>query len=712
MGLTASSTGTNAADMDFTIKKVYTSDSIIGLAGNPNVGKSTVFNALTGMNQHTGNWPGKTVGNAQGICSHNGRNYILADIPGTYSLTAHSAEEETARDFICFGNADAIIVVCDATCLERNLNLVLQITEITDNVVVCVNLMDEAEKKGILVDLKKLSGILGVPVVGTSAKKGIGLEKLLDETERILIEKSVKVLAVEYSETVEKAIAILEKRIGEILPEIHMKKRWLSLRLLENNDTFTENINRYLNTDIRHELSSQLEECEQLLKTSGYTCESLCDTVISAILHTAENTAKQVISITNKNYGNADCRIDKIITGKTTGIPIMLFMLCIIFLITISGANIPSEFLSRIFSTAEPYIFEALILFKIPPIICEALTHGVYRVLTWVVSVMLPPMAIFFPLFTLLEDLGLLPRIAFNMDKSFKKCNACGKQALTMCMGFGCNAAGVVGCRIIDSPRERLIAVLTNAFVPCNGRFPIIITLISAFIILGTGTWYHGLLSALVLTLFILIGILATFFVSRLLSCTLLKGKPSSFTLELPPYRHPDIIKIIIRSIFDRTLFVLGRAASVAAPAGLIIWLFANIKIGNLSILAHCSGFLDPFARLIGLDGVILFAFILGIPANEIVLPIIIMAYTASGNLSNALNIAELRELLVSNGWTFVTAINVMLFTIMHWPCSTTLITVKKETGSLKYTSLAFIIPTLAGIFACFIFTCLMKLIL
>ena len=390
----------------------------------------------------------------------------------------------------------------------------------------------------------------------------------------------------------------------------------------------------------------------------------------------------------------------------------MLLMLCVVFWITISGANVPSEFLSALFTSAEPHILTALLLLKIPPAICNALVFGVYRVLTWVVSVMLPPMAIFFPLFTLLEDLGLLPRIAFNMDKSFKKCRACGKQALTMCMGFGCNAAGVIGCRIIDSPRERLIAVLTNAFVPCNGRFPMIITLISAFIIFGAASPYQGILGALILTFFILIGILATFAASSLLSGTLLKGEPSSFTLELPPYRRPDIIKIIIRSVFDRTLFVLGRAVTIAAPAGLIIWLLTNISIGDTSLLIHCSRFLDPFGRFIGLDGVILLAFILGIPANEIVLPIIIMAYTAAGSLSDTLSIAELKNLLVSNGWTFVTAINVMLFTIMHWPCSTTLITVKKETGSLKWTVIAFLIPTIAGIAACFLFTLIMRLIL
>ena len=712
MGLTSASTGINAVDMGFSIEKKHTSDKIIALAGNPNVGKSTVFNALTGLKQHTGNWPGKTVGNACGTCSRNGRNYILVDIPGTYSLMAHSREEEVARDFICFGNPDAVIVVCDATCLERNLNLVLQTLEITNKIVVCVNLMDEAEKKGISVDLNKLSELLGVPVIGTNAKRENGLEELISETSVLFEKKSFDTLTVTYPDEIDKAISVLVDSLKDCFPKLHFKNRWLALRLLENDPTFIKSINKYLGTDICAMLAEPLKKCESILKSSGYNHENFNDALISHILRTAESISKKAVRTDRSEYGSADRRIDKILTGKATGIPIMLLMLCVVFWITISGANVPSEFLSALFTSAEPHILTALLLLKIPPAICNALVFGVYRVLTWVVSVMLPPMAIFFPLFTLLEDLGLLPRIAFNMDKSFKKCRACGKQALTMCMGFGCNAAGVIGCRIIDSPRERLIAVLTNAFVPCNGRFPMIITLISAFIIFGAASPYQGILGALILTFFILIGILATFAASSLLSGTLLKGEPSSFTLELPPYRRPDIIKIIIRSVFDRTLFVLGRAVTIAAPAGLIIWLLTNISIGDTSLLIHCSRFLDPFGRFIGLDGVILLAFILGIPANEIVLPIIIMAYTAAGSLSDTLSIAELKTLLVSNGWTFVTAINVMLFTIMHWPCSTTLITVKKETGSLKWTVIAFLIPTIAGIAACFLFTLIMRLIL
>jgi ferrous iron transport protein B len=322
---------------------------------------------------------------------------------------------------------------------------------------------------------------------------------------------------------------------------------------------------------------------------------------------------------------------------------------------------------------------------------------------------MLPPMAIFFPLFTLLEDLGYLPRVAFNLDKSFKRACACGKQALTMCMGFGCNAAGVVGCRIIESPRERLIAMITNNFVPCNGRFPTLIAIITMFFAAAAGP-LGSAVSALGLVGVILIGIFMTLLVSKLLSKTLLKGLPSSFTLELPPYRKPQILRVIGRSLLDRAMFVLGRAAAVAAPAGLVIWMMANVDINGLSLLAHAAGFLDPFARLLGLDGVILMAFILGFPANEIVIPLVILSYMATGSLTELSSLTELRALLISHGWTWLTAVCVMLFSLMHWPCGTTCWTIRKEAQSWKWTAVSFLVPTAAGIVICFIIASLARL--
>lgn len=400
---------------------------------------------------------------------------------------------------------------------------------------------------------------------------------------------------------------------------------------------------------------------------------------------------------------------DRLLTSKATGIPIMLALLFLIFWITISGANYPSELLFRMFSWIEARLWEWFA--GAPPFVSGLLIGGMYRVLSWVVSVMLPPMAIFFPLFTLLEDLGYLPRIAFNMDKFFKKAHAHGKQALTMCMGFGCNACGVIGCRIIDSPRERLIAILTNNFVPCNGRFPTMISIITMFFAGAVASGFcQSLVSTLILTGVIVLGVTVTLLVSRLLSMTVLKGMPSSFALELPPYRVPQVGKVIVRSIFDRTLFVLGRAVVVAAPAGLLIWLMANIYIGDVSVLSHCAAFLDPFARWFGLDGVILMAFILGLPANEIVMPIIIMTYMATGTLTEMDSVWELHTLLVSNGWTWLTAVCTMLFSLMHFPCATTCLTIKKETGSWKWTAAAFVLPTVIGLSVCFLITSAVRL--
>lgn len=382
----------------------------------------------------------------------------------------------------------------------------------------------------------------------------------------------------------------------------------------------------------------------------------------------------------------------------------MILLLALVFWITITGANYPSQLISAGLFRVQDWLTSLFHAWNAPEWLHGALVLGVYRVLAWVVSVMLPPMAIFFPLFTLLEDAGYLPRVAYNLDKPFKCCHACGKQALTMCMGFGCNAAGIIGCRIIDSPRERLLAILTNNFVPCNGRFPTLIAILTMFFVGVSGAPGTSILSALLLTLVIVIGVAMTFGVTKLLSKTLLKGYPSSYTLELPPYRKPQFGKVIVRSILDRTIFVLGRAVAIAIPAGLVIWIMANIMIGDQSLLNHCADFLDPFARFIGLDGTILIAFILGLPANEIVVPIIIMAYMAQGSIIELDSLAQMKALFQANGWTWVTAICTMLFSLIHWPCSTTLLTIKKETGSWKWTFYALAIPTVLGIFICALF--------
>ena len=704
MGLTNHSVGIKAVDSGLIIKKMTPDDKVVALAGNPNVGKSTVFNGLTGMNQHTGNWPGKTVTNAQGYCKTEKQNYVMIDIPGTYSLMAHSAEEEVARNFICFGEPDAVVVVCDATCLERNLNLVLQTMEISRHVVVCVNLMDEAKKKHIKIDLNQLADQLGVPVVGTIARKKKTLDELMHAVDQVLDQPSSP-FSITYPDVIEKAISYIEPVIDEMAHE-KINSRWLSLKLLDQDSSLNNEIKEFLGEDFfkDSELNTALNAAKELLEKESVTKDSLKDMTVSSLVTTAEKICKETVHVPAKHYNSTDHKVDRILTSRIAGYPIMLALLAFIFWLTITGANYPSQILSDALFTLQDKLTALFEYLHAPDWLHGMLVLGVYRVLAWVVSVMLPPMAIFFPLFTLLEDAGYLPRIAYNLDKPFKCCHACGKQALTMCMGFGCNAAGIVGCRIIDSPRERLLAILTNNFVPCNGRFPTLIAILTMFFVGFSKGTVASILSSLFLTLVILFGIAMTFLTTKLLSKTLLKGVPSSYTLELPPYRRPQIGKVIVRSILDRTLFVLGRAVIIAIPAGLLIWIMANVMIGDISLLNHCANFLDPFAKLLRMDGVILIAFILGLRANEIVVPIIIMAYMAQGSILELESLAEMKTLFVANGWTWVTAICTMLFSLMHWPCSTTLLTIKKETGSLKWTVLAFLLPTVMGLFTCFLF--------
>jgi ferrous iron transport protein B len=666
----------------------------IALCGNPNVGKSTVFNSLTGLKQHTGNWTGKTVDLASGEFSYQNKDYIIYDLPGTYSLLSHSREEEVARDFICFEDVDLTIVVCDAVCLERNLSLVLQILEIEKNVIVCVNLMDEAKKKKIAVNLDMLSEQLKVPVVGISARNKGEIKKLLEAIDQFSNNQiHSSEFKITYPSLVEETVKKLENLFEEKMP-IHFK-RWLSLKLLDDDfDLIDKIIEKYKIDKYAYlSLKEELIEC-------GYPTDVIRDLYTSSFALESERICTTVIQFQNPDYVKKNQKLDKILTNKITGIPIMIFFLFILFWITIVGANYPSMWLSTLFSKGEDILENVFFYFKIPDIYGSLLIHGVYKVVTWIISVMLPPMAIFFPLFTLLEDLGFLPRIAFNLDYCFQKCKTCGKQALTMMMGFGCNAAGVTGCRIIDSKRERLVAILTNNFVPCNGRFPTIISILTIFFV-GYTSYASSFKTAVFLLLIILLGIFMTFLVSHFLSRTLLKGMPSSFILELPPYRKPQVGKVIIRSLLDRTLYVLGRALKIAVPAGFIIWMMANVYIDGDSLLSICANILNPLGEIMGLDGVILIAFLLGFPANEIVVPIMIMAYMKLGVLTDTSSLLELRMILLENGWTIETALCFIIFMLFHFPCSTTLLTIKKETGSWKWTLFAFFLPTIIGMLFC-----------
>ena len=606
----------------------------VALAGNPNVGKSTVFNALTGSRQHTGNWSGKTVACAEGRLR--GGGLTLTDLPGTYSLRAHSEEERAAREFLVSGQACAVVLVADAGCLERSLILALQVLEVQKNAILCLNLMDEAAKKGIEIDVDALERELGIPVIPCAARQGKGLHEL---------EAAIRRAAADENET--HPTAIRYPAMDEELTE-------------EQRDDIAT--------------AAAALRAEEIALTCVRQPECACA---------------------------RDDRADDVILSRRFGVPLMLLLLAGVFYITLFGANVPSEWLStHLLALGTPFA-GALAKLGLPPFFVSMLTDGLWRVLATVVSVMLPPMAIFFPLFTLLEDAGYLPRVAFQLDHAFQCARASGKQSLTMCMGFGCNACGVSGCRIIDSPRERLIAILTNSFAPCNGRFPLLIFLCSVFF---AGSAAGG---ALLLTGVIAASVGLTLLVSRILSATVLRGEAVSFALELPPYRMPQIGRVIVRSVRDRTLFVLARAAAVAAPAGVLIWILANVQIGNTAILSHITAFLDPAARVFGIDGVILLAFILGFPANELVMPLIVMGYLSSGTIASGVDFASFRTLLLANGWTVQTALCTLVLTVAHAPCSTTCLTILRETRSAKWTLAAVLIPAGIGLALCILIHCM-----
>lgn len=668
------------------------------LAGNPNVGKSSLFNRLTGLGRHTGNWSGKTVDLASGFFSMSENEVCeLVDLPGTYSLYARSEEERVSRDFICFSNAEKIIVVVDALSLERNLILALDICEARENVVLVLNLMDEAGRSGLCIDIERLSKMLSVPVIPASAKTGMGL----DEIKRVIANNSIASPSTPVPRSVARAaINTVCQTIEHIGKTNKLSAHWLAVKFLENDAEFVSQIAFHLayTPDELLMIDDAIGRANEILENSGSDPNKFSDYAAECTLKRAREIGDACVQRKPKEKQTLTEKLDRYVLGKYTAYPIMLVLFAAILWLSAVGANYPSDLLFRAFSFVGDRL--SYLMCDLPELIRAPLLDGVYLVLTWVVSVMLPPMAIFFPLFTLAEDFGLLPRIAFCLDEPFRRSGSCGKQPLAMCMGLGCNCTGIMGSRIIDSDHERLLSVLTNSFVPCNGRLPLLITL-SSLLFIGLSAHLRGVLSASTLLLFILLSVFVTMILCRLLSGTFLRGDRSSITLELPPYRTPNVGQVIVRSVLDRTLRVLGRSVLVAAPAGLVIWLISNLTFCGRTPLSMLNDLLDPLGKFLGMDGVILSAFVLGMPANEIVLPIIIMSYKGGGLLTQTPSLSTLCMVLTNNGWTTKTIVCTAVFCLFHFPCAPALLTVFKETHSKRAAIMSVAIPLTVGATLC-----------
>jgi ferrous iron transport protein B len=706
-------------------------DYLVALAGNPNTGKSTVFNALTGLRQHTGNWPGKTVTRAEGGFKLEDRTVKLVDLPGTYSLQAGSTDEEVARDFILFGEPDVTVVVVDATRLERNLNLVLQVLEITDRVVVCLNLMDEARRHGIAVDPVRLERELGVPVVATAARRKQGLPELLKAIQAVAAGevRPTPFRIRSHPETVEGAIGELVPVIESAFPGLP-NARWVALRLLNADERIETallegEIGRWAAPDRDEPWSPDAEgpapgaTAQEVLALAAELRWRLPadfhDRLMESIYGAAQEiSARSQMTGARKARFDIDRTLDRLLTSRWLGFPLMGAILAVVFWLTIAGANVPSQMLANLLiDTVHPALRSTGAAIGMPWWMSGFLFDGVYLATAWVISVMLPPMAIFFPLFTLLEDFGYLPRVAFNLDKMFQRVGAHGKQALTMCMGFGCNAAGVVATRVIDSPRERLVAIITNNFSLCNGRWPTQILIASIFLAALAPPHLASVTAAGAVVGIALLGVVFMFAASWFLTRTVLRGEATTFSLELPPYRPPRILQTLYTSLIDRTMIVLWRAVLFAVPAGAVIWLISNIHVGDLSVAEHLIGWLNPFGLLLGLNGVILLAYVVAIPANEIVIPTVLMLTVlaaratgigeGAGVMFELDNPGDIGTLLMHNGWTLLTGLNLMLFSLLHNPCSTTIYTIYRETGSARWTAIATFLPLVLGIAVTFL---------
>mgnify|MGYP004464012317 FL=1 len=634
--------------------------------GNPNVGKSSLFNFLTHKNEHTGNWTGKTVKNAYATFSYKDTLWEVVDLPGTYSLIGESKEEKIASSFVCSLDYDLAVVVLDASNLERSIVLLLEVLDVTDRVIVCLNLMDEAKAQKIDIDLIKLQKRLNIPIVITKASEGIGCARLCDEMNHFKANSNI--FKVVHEGKINNYLELSKPYVSHPISYLYQEKN-------HENESFSKVLRFYKNYITR----------EELLKSYIHSSDSLLDNIVKRDKQTLKKE---------------DIFWNKVLSHKFFSYLIMSLIFFLILWLTIFVSNIPSDFMFSFFSNGENFLLSFFSF--LPDFIVQPLILGGYRTFYWVISVMLPPLIIFFPLFSYLEDYGLFPRIAFNMDKPFKKCGSCGKQSLTMCMGLGCNAIGVTNTRIMEDKKMRILAILTNNFMPCNGRFPAMITMLSLFFIRDTSL-FGSFLVALGLLLIIVLGIVLTFLWTKILNHFLFKKEEVMFILELPTFRRPSVWKTFSQALKEKAFPVLKRAMLVSFPLGILIYLLASWHLGNSTFLLLLVDKLNNFGHLFGLDGAIILAFILGMPANEIVIPSLLLCYTKSNALVSYTSMESLRHILVNNGWTWLTALCFLIIMLCHYPCTTTLLSIKKESKSWSYTFLAFLVPTVTGLFLTFI---------
>jgi ferrous iron transport protein B len=701
-------------------------DKVVALAGNPNTGKSTVFNCLTGLRQHTGNWPGKTISRAEGGFAYMGARYKIVDLPGTYSLRSASPDETVAREFLLFGQPDVTVITVDASALERNLNLVLQILQFTGRAVLCLNIMDEARANKLLVDARRLAADLGIPVVPCSARRGEGIKELTAAIHAVATGEVVctpRRLELDVP-GLREALPVIKGGLVQLFPAVGHPE-WVALRLLEGDHVVADMVRAgnlgWLGNDHAAAVApgASLPDAHASSAPARAACEVLVEAAaelrwklpanyqdrLTELIY-AESSHIVVRSVAREGTSrriDLQHKLDALLTGPWTGFPIMALIFAIVLWLTISGTNVPSAFLyDCLLGQVYPFL-NAQSHALLPAWLAGILVDGIYRATAWVVSVMLPPMAVFFPLFTMLEDFGYLPRVAFNLDRLFHRVGAHGKQSLTMAMGFGCNAAGVIATRIIDSPRERLIAILTNNFALCNGRWPTQILVASIFLGALAPPALAGSVASVAVFVVAMLGFALTLLTSWVLSRTVLRGEASTFSLELPPYRPPNVLRTLYTSFVDRTFFVLWRAILFAIPAGALIWLVSKVSVNGSLLAAWLVEGLDPVAWVLGLNGTILLAYIIAIPANEIIIPTILMLCVLltkhvipggeAGVMFESDSVADVKTLLTQSGWTLLTAVSLMLFSLCHNPCSTTLFTIYKETRSARWTALAAVLP-------------------